>query len=250
MGRKDFQGKWFYSFSLEARVPQDHLLRLVAKTIDFSFVRDLVRPTYSHTGAPSVDPVVVFKMGLLGYLYGITSERRLAQEIRLNLAYMWFLGYDLDETPPDHSILSKARDRYGPQTYRQFFAEVARRCREAGLVDGDRGYLDATLVRANASLDSLVSRPLYRQLLDSDEYVGRLWAENPLQADVGSEPGQTPGSSGGGLQPGKQAANERRVSRTDPEAAIISDRKGASSWPGRSTWRWMGARPASSPEWS
>ncbi|HCJ11135.1 MAG TPA: hypothetical protein DHW14_08255 [Clostridiales bacterium] len=94
------QTKWFYSFSLEERVPQDRLLRLVDKTIDLSFVRDLVKHTYSHTGAPSVDPVVVFKMALLGYLYGITSERRLAEEIRLNLAYMWFLGYDLDEQPP------------------------------------------------------------------------------------------------------------------------------------------------------
>ena len=97
MGRKGLQGKWFYNFSLEDRVPQDHFLRSVNKVVDFTFVRDLVRQTYSHTGAPSVDPVVVFKMALLGYLYGITSERRLADEIRLNLAYLWFLGYDLDE---------------------------------------------------------------------------------------------------------------------------------------------------------
>jgi len=68
MGRKDSQAKWFYNFSLEDRVPQDHLLRSVAKAVDFSFVRDLVRRTYSHTGTPSVDPVVVFKMALLGYL--------------------------------------------------------------------------------------------------------------------------------------------------------------------------------------
>ncbi len=69
--------------------------------------------TYRHTGAPSVDPIVILKMSLLGYLYGITSETRLAQKIRLNLAYLWFLGYDLDEQPPEHSILSKARARYG-----------------------------------------------------------------------------------------------------------------------------------------
>ena len=86
MGRKGFLGKWFYNVSLEDRVPQDHLLRFVAAAVDFSFVRDLVRDTYSHTGAPSVDPVVIFKMALLGYLYGVTSERRLADEARLNLA--------------------------------------------------------------------------------------------------------------------------------------------------------------------
>ncbi len=126
MGRKNFQGKWFYNFSLEDRVPEDHLLRAVAEAVDFSFVRGMVRETYSHTGTPSVDPAVVFKMALLGYLYGITSERRLADEIRLNLAYLWFVGYDLDETPPDHSILSKARARYGRQVYRQFFNEIVR----------------------------------------------------------------------------------------------------------------------------
>jgi hypothetical protein len=169
--------------------------------------------------------VVVFKMGLLGYLYGITSERRLAEEIKLNLAYMWFLGYDLDKPPPDHSILSKARARYGPQAYRQFFSEVVRRCRDAGLVDGDRIYLDATLVRANASLDSLVSRPLYQQLVDADEYVDRLWTENPSTEGSKSEPPQPPGSQSSGAKPRRLAANERRVSRTDPQAAIITDKK-------------------------
>jgi len=223
MGLKRIQTKWFYSFSLDERVPQDHLLRLVDKAIDFSFVRDLVKHTCSHTGAPSVDSVVVFKMALLGYLYGITSERRLVEEIRLNLAYMWFLGYDLDELPPDHSILSKARTRYGLRAYRQFFSEVVRKCREAGLIDGDRVYLDATLVRANASLDSLVSRPLYRQLVDADEYIGRLWTDNPSEGNGG--PPQTRESSGGEAKPVKQTANQRRVSRTDPQAAIISDKK-------------------------
>ena len=196
----------------------------MANVIDLSFVRDLVRNTYSHTGAPSVDPVVVFKMGLLGYLYGITSERRLAEEIKLNLAYMWFLGYDLDEEPPDHSILSKARTRYGPQAYRQFFSEVVRRCRNAGLVDGDRIYLDATLVRANASLDSLVSRPLYQQLVDADKYVDRLWTDNPSEGSKG-EPPQPLGSQSTGAKPRTLAPNERRVSRTDPQAAIITDKK-------------------------
>jgi transposase len=99
MGRKDFQGKWFYDFSLEERVPRTHFLRLVDRVVDFAFVRDLVRHTYSYTGTPSVDPVVVFKMALLGYLYGIISERRLAEKIRLNLAYLWFLGYDLAKLP-------------------------------------------------------------------------------------------------------------------------------------------------------
>src|SRR6266508_2134118 len=159
MGTKTPSSKLFYEFSLEERVPADHLLRRVGQAVDFSFVRRLTGRFYSHTGQPSVDPVVLFKMALLGYLYGIASERRLAAEIRLNLAYMWFLGYDLDETPPDHSVLSKARRRFGPTVYQAFFTEVVRQCERAGLVRGDTLYLDSTLVRANAALSSLGRRP-------------------------------------------------------------------------------------------
>jgi transposase len=113
LGRKTFEPKLFYQFSLEDRVPGDQLLRRVAAAVDLSFVRRLTGRFYSHTGQPGVDPVVLFKLALLGWLYGFTSERRLADECRLNLAWMWFLGYDLDERPPDHSVLSKARSRFG-----------------------------------------------------------------------------------------------------------------------------------------
>ena len=82
-----FEAKWYYNLSLDRLVPEDHLLRLIANAVDFSFIRPLCRPFYSHTGRPSVDPVVLFKMLLIGYLYGITSERRLASELSLNLAY-------------------------------------------------------------------------------------------------------------------------------------------------------------------
>lgn len=102
-----------------------------------------------------MDPVVIFKMALLGYLYGMNKQRtKLAEEYRLNLAFMWFLGYDLDEMPPDHSILSKARARFGREVYEQFFRHVVRMCQEAGLVEGDKVFIDATLLQANASFDS------------------------------------------------------------------------------------------------
>ena len=106
MGRKAPAGKLFYQVSLEELVPDGHLLRRVAKAVDFGVVRRLTARFYSHTGQPSVDPVVLFKMALLGYLYGLPSERRLVEEIRLHLAYRWFVGYDLDEAIPDHSVLS------------------------------------------------------------------------------------------------------------------------------------------------
>jgi transposase len=152
MSRKDVAGnKLFYGFSLDDRVPQDHLLRRVRQVIDHQAIWQSAEPYYSSTGAPSVDPAVVLKMALLGYFYGITSERRLGEECRLNLAFLWFLGYDLDEEPPNHSILSKARARFGHVLYEQFFGIVVKACQSAGLIVGDRLMLDATLIKANAS---------------------------------------------------------------------------------------------------
>ena len=107
MGIKVYQEKMFYNFSLSERVSQDHFLRKVVKVLDLSFVRKLMKPYYSYTGQPSIDPLVKFLMMLIGYFYGITSERRLAEEISLNMAFMWYLGYDLDEFTPNH--LDKVR---------------------------------------------------------------------------------------------------------------------------------------------
>ncbi len=123
--------------SLDGLVPKNHLLRRIANAIDFSFIYELARPYYSYTGQPSIDPVVLFKTLLVGYLYGITSERRLMEEIQDNLAYRWFLGYDLDERSPDHSVLSKARVRFGPDVFEAFFNQTVQLCQAAGLVRGE-----------------------------------------------------------------------------------------------------------------
>jgi len=147
--------------------------------VDFSFVRSLCRSFYSHTGQPSVDPVVLFKMLLVGYLYGITSERRLAREVSLHLAYRWFLGYDLDEPTPDHSVLSKARARLGPEVFEEFFRRSIELCRQAGLLTEGPVYVDTTLIRAAASTDSLVERDeSTAPPLSIHEYVRRLYADN------------------------------------------------------------------------
>jgi hypothetical protein len=98
--------------------PPQHLVRRLAAAVDFSFVRGLTRRLYGHTGHPSADPEVLFKLWLLGYLFNITSERRLCEEAGLNLAWRWFLGYELDEALPDHSVLSKARRRFGTEDVR------------------------------------------------------------------------------------------------------------------------------------
>jgi transposase len=195
MGKKAATDKLFYLFSLEEQVPADHLLRRVAEAVDFSFVRRMTARFYSHTGQPSVDPVVLFKMALLGYLYGITSERRLVQEIALNLAYRWFLGYDLDEAIPDHSVLSKARARFGPTVYLGFFTEIIRQCAKAGLVRGNLLYVDSTLVAADADVNRVGSRALVSQLPDIGEHVARIWEENPAPDPPGEGADGTPSST-------------------------------------------------------
>ena len=182
MGRKALAGKLFYQVSLEELVPAGHLLRRVAEAVDFDVARRLTARFYSHTGQPSVDPIVLFKMALLGYLYGLPSERRLVEEIRVNLAYRRFVGYDLDEAIPDHSVLSKARRRFGPTIYEAFFTDVVRQCERAGLIRGDRLFMDSTLVAAHADLERVGSRDLIRQLSTVGEHVAELWEQDAATA--------------------------------------------------------------------
>ena len=224
LGQRDFDTKiYYYNLSLERLVPEDHLLRRIAAAVDFSFVRRLCRPYYSHTGKPSVDPIVLFKMMLIGYLYGITSERRLAQELSLHLGYRWFLGYDFDVPTPDHSVLSKARARLGLEVFEEFFRQSLELCRQAGLLDEGPVYVDSTLIRAGASVDSLTRRPdLAQPPLSITEYLRRLDAESEPAVD--EPPG--PGPGGGSPPPperGKRLpANQELVSRTDPEATLVN----------------------------
>ncbi len=214
MGIKVYQEKMFYNFSLSERVPQDHFLRKVAKVVNLSFVRKLVKPYYSYTGQPSIDPLVLFKMMLIGYFYGITSERRLAEEIFLNMAYMWYLGYDLDESTPNHSVISKARARYGKEVFEQFFQKVLGLCIEAGLVGGEKVFVDSTIIKANASLKSIVPRQdLVEPKFSPKEYVDRVFSENPVEEESQEN---TEGLKR--RQRGK--ANKGLVSTTDPDASV------------------------------
>ena len=213
-----FEAKFYYNLSLDRLVPEDHLLRLIANAVDFSSIRPLCRPYYSHTGRPSVDPVVLFKMLLIGYLYGITSERRLARELSLNLAYRWVLGYDFDQATPDHSVLSKARARFGPEVFESFFRSSIDLCRAAGLLEEGPVYVDSTLIQASAAVDSLVRRDeLVQPPLSVTEYVRRLYEENEPPRD--DEPPDKSQGSGSGPLP---RPNQELQSKTDPEATLVN----------------------------
>jgi transposase len=142
--------------------------------ISLDFLYEETRPYYSHTGQPSVEPVVLFKMMLLGYLFGISSERKLAGEIRVNMAFRWYLGYDLDEATPNHSVLSKARSRFPEDVFVSFFNRVVQLCLREGLIKGEAVHMDSTIIKANASLDSFVE---VKQ--NPETYIKRVYQENP-----------------------------------------------------------------------
>jgi len=224
MGQKTVEPKLYMSFSLDGAVPVNHLVRRLAAVVDFDFVRGLVRREYSHTGQPSVDPIVLFKLWLLGYLFNITSERRLCEEASLNLAWRWFLGYELDEPLPDHSVLSKARNRFGVRVYEKFFRHIVRLCESAGLVEGDVLFIDSTLVKANAAPQSLRSRALLAQKLpDTGRFLNELWVVNEEMSEVAETTGGKRRQELGARRkdPRRSAINDFCVSPTDPDAQKV-----------------------------
>ncbi len=151
--RKSDQSQLFYSFNLEAHIPQNHLLRGINQCLDLSDLRNQLADHYSHTGRPSIDPELMIRMLIVGYCFGIRSERRLCEEVHLNLAYRWFCRLGLEDSVPDHSTFSKNRHgRFRENgTFRWLFEEVVRRCMAAGLVKGEGFAVDASLIEANAS---------------------------------------------------------------------------------------------------
>lgn len=166
LGHKAKVFKRHTAVSLDHLVPQDNFYRQVEAKLDLAFVRDLVENCYSsRLGRPSIDPIVFFKLQLIMFFEGIRSERKLMEQVTLNLAFRWYIGYDLDETVPDHSSLSKIRDRYGLEVFQRFFEHVVELCIEAGLVWGQELYFDGTKVRANAAVDTMVPRFHYEARL-------------------------------------------------------------------------------------
>lgn len=151
--RQEAQAALFYEFSLEEHVPDDHLLRSIDRFVDLSSIRAHLADFYSHTGRPSVDPELLIRMLLVGYCFGIRSERRLCEEVHLNLAYRWFCRPDLNDRVPDHSTFSK--NRHGrfreSELLRHLFEMTVTRCIEEGLVSGQRMAIDASLIEADAN---------------------------------------------------------------------------------------------------
>ncbi len=232
--------------SLEDLVPPDHFYRHLEAGLDLGFVRQWVRDRYADRGRPGIDPVVFFKLQLILFFEGIRSERRLIETASLNLAHRWYLGYALDEPLPDHSSLTRIRERLGLPVFRRFFEHVVGLCRDAGLVWGRELLVDATKVRGNAALDSLV--PRLAEVVDGHlvPLFGRgAEAEAPEPAAVGEAPpllhpdapAAAAGADGGRrwdvleecrlapdrpFSPGYRRLSSSRISRTDPDATPMT----------------------------
>src|SRR5436309_11722050 len=158
MGTKERNFAPLINVSLDELVPQDHFYRHLERMLDLSFVREFVHETYAGSGRPSIDPVIFFKLQLVMFFEGIRSERLLMRHAADRLSVRWYLGYDLDEPLPDHSSLTRIRERYGVDIFRRFFDAIVEQCQQEKLVWGKELYIDSTQVNANADLDSLTPR--------------------------------------------------------------------------------------------
>jgi len=195
---------------VEDIVPKDHLLRKVDKVIDFSVISEETDGLYSHTGRPSVDPEVLVRMMLIGYFFGITSERRLCEEVQLNLAYRWFCGLTLEDKVPDHSTFSKNRHgRFSKSNlFRKIFESVVKQAIERGIVSGKDLIVDATPVRADASKSSI--EPIMVSMTP-DDFLNQVENENPISSTKEKD------------EPKKRNPyhKDTHKSSTDPDAQVL-----------------------------
>jgi len=189
-------------------IPQDHIVRKLNKILDLSFVRKEVAGFYGQKGQEGVDPVVIMKMMLLLFLDDHKSERQLVREIPLRIDYLYFLGYELGEVIPNHSVLSKARKRWGSEVFVSLFSRTVEQCLKAGLIDGRKLHMDGSLVRADASLNSVVQITLEKLDEEADKTTSSNEQEKPPKDKV--------------------LVNERFRVETDPEATLVRHGKGKS----------------------
>lgn len=204
MGIREPQKDLFsYQVDLDRRVRKNHPLRAIAQQVDFTFIRAAVAEQYGYNGNVSEDPAVIAKMMFLLFYDDVSSERELMRVIAERLDYLWFLGYGLDDELPNHSVLSKARKRWGTAVFQEFFTRIVSQCVAAGLVDGKKIHVDASLIEANASKDSVVR--------GSPEWIAAL--KQAYQATESKlDDATTPESRIG--------VNDRMLSTTDPDAGL------------------------------
>jgi len=228
MGRRDDgQSQFFYAFDLDKVVPPDHLVRQIDAVLDLDWVHKELAPYYSHTGRPSIDPVLMIRMLIVGYVFAIRSERRICAEVQVNLAYRWFCKLGIEDSIPDHSVFCRARhERFRESdALRRVFEGVVAQCIAAGLVAGEGFSIDASLIKADVDKKKRVpgDQPIAWPKAEEASRAVReyLAALDAARSDEESGGGDDSGSSGGDSR-GKPP---KEVSLTDPQAAWVA-RKG------------------------
>ena len=223
MGRREGgQGQFFYSFDLDKVVPPDHLVRQIDGVLDLGWVHKELAPYYSHTGRPSIDPVLMIRMLIVGYVFAIRSERRLCAEVQVNLAYRWFCQLGIEDRLPDHSVFCRARrERFRESNaLRRVFEGVVAKCIAAGLVGGEAFSVDASLIKADVDKKKRVpgDQPIAWPKAEEASHAVReyLAALDAARSSEDNDDGDGGGSSGSRSKPAKE------VSLTDPQAAWVT----------------------------
>ena len=170
-GKKDYQEKLFMNFQLSHRVPEDNFYRRLREQLDLGFLYKETQQYYGREGQQSIDPVVFFKLILIGYLENLNSNRQIINHVSLRLDLLFFIGYDLDEELPWHSTLSRTRSLYGQDVFKLLFRKVLELCIAKGMVSGKRQAVDSAYIKANASMSSLLEKEI---LADADTYTEEL----------------------------------------------------------------------------
>lgn len=210
MGINESQKEMFsYQVDLDKRIRTDNPLRGIQTHIDFTFVRQEVKGCYGYNGNESVDPAIILKMMYLLFHDNIPSERELMRVIPERLDYMWFLGYGLDDEIPDHSVLSKARRRWGAEVFESLFVRIVRQCVDAGLVSGEKIHMDGSLVVANASKNSVVK--------GDETLIAKI--KEVYQSEVKKLDDEEDLARGRKYH---KTVNDKAISLTDPDAALVN----------------------------
>jgi transposase len=208
IGKQDrWQEDIFVACRLSELVPEDHVLKGVNKVLDLSWLRDEVKDLYDEdNGRPGIDPEAAVRLMLAGLYAGITEDRKLMREAQVNIAMRWFAGYRLDERLPDHSSLTRIRQRWGKERFRKIFLRTVAACQEKGLISAETVHIDATLIRADVSWKSLTER-----------HVEKVLEENA--GDQEQPAGRTQRKAG---RTGRKAQKAKKYSPTDPEATMAT----------------------------
>jgi transposase len=223
MGRReDGQGQFFYSFDLDEVVPPDHLVRQIDTVFDLSWVHKELAPYYSHTGRPSIDPVLMIRMLIVGYVFAIRSERRLCSEVQVNLAYRWFCKLGIEDKIPDHSVFCRARhERFRESdALRRVFEGVVAMCIAAGLVGGEAFSVDASLIKADVDKTKRIpgNQPIAWPKAEEASHAVREYLAALDTARNDEEDGDGGGSSDGS----RRRKPPKEVSLTDPQATWVA----------------------------